>query len=75
MHLEADLSLNASALDQATSLAKPATVNGAPLSETKMKADLAARFSTRSARNSSPSKAETYICHDLPRVKTFRSNN
>ena len=35
----------------------PASVrcNGAPLSEMKMKADLAARFSTRSARHSSPS--------------------
>ena len=25
--------------------------------------------------NSSPSSRKTYICHDLPRIKTFRSNN
>jgi hypothetical protein len=35
------------------SLPRPATVNGAPLSETRVKADLAGRFSSRSARNSS----------------------
>ena len=37
------------------SLPRPATVNGAPLSETKVKADLASRLSVRSARHSSPS--------------------
>ena len=45
------------------SLPRPATVNGAPLSETKMKAGLAARFSTRSARNSSPSNLKVTPCH------------
>ena len=45
-----------------------ASVNGASLSETKVKADLAPRFSTRSARNSSPSSREVTpvtICREL----------
>ena len=37
------------------SLPRPAIANGAPLSETKVKADLASRLSVRSARHSSPS--------------------
>ncbi len=37
--------------------------NGAPLSETKVKADLASRSSTRSARNSSPSSRKRTSCH------------
>ena len=41
----------------------------APLSETKVKADLASRFSVRSARNFIPEQSETYICHHLPRIK------
>ena len=44
-------------------------VQGAPLSETKVKADLASRFSVRSARNFIPEQSETYICHHLPRIK------
>ena len=32
-------------------------------------------FSVPAPANSSPSKSETYICHVLPRIQTFRSNN
>jgi hypothetical protein len=35
-------------------------VNGAPLSETKVKADLASRFSVHSARNFIPEQSESY---------------
>ena len=42
------------------SLPRPAIVNGAPLSETKVKAGLAARFSTRSARKSILEQSENY---------------
>ena len=45
-------------------LVSPATVNGAPLSETKVKADLALRFSVHSARKSILEQSETYICLD-----------
>ena len=34
--------------------------NGAPLSETKVKADLASRFSVRSARKFIPEQSESY---------------
>ncbi len=44
-------------------------------SETKMEAGLAAHFSTRGARHSIPEHSESYICHDLSRIQTFRSNN
>ena len=37
-----------------------ARCNGAPLSKTKMKADLASRFSARSARNFIPEQSESY---------------
>ena len=37
-----------------------ARCNGAPLSKTKMKADLASRFSVRSARNFIPEHSESY---------------
>ena len=37
-----------------------ARCNGAPLSKTKMKADLASRFSVRSARNFIPEQSESY---------------
>ena len=60
-------------LSQNTADAMPvpanARCNGAPLSETKVKADLASRFSVRSARNFIPEQPETYICHHLPRIK------
>jgi hypothetical protein len=41
--------------------------NGAPLSETKVKADLA--YLPLGARKSIPEQSETYICHHLPRIK------
>ena len=60
---------------------RPAQVS-APFSKTKMKDDLASRFKcpqrpqfVPAPANSSPSSRKTYICHDLPRFKTFRSNN
>jgi hypothetical protein len=51
MYFEPDLGSDAGALDQLGEA-------GAPPSETKMKGDLASRFSTRSGRNSSPSSRE-----------------
>jgi hypothetical protein len=48
-----------------------ARCNGAPLSETKIKGDLASRFSVRRARSSSPSSRRLTPCHDLPRIKTI----
>ena len=41
-------------------LVSPATVNGAPLSETKVKADLAARFSNPQRSQFIPEPSETY---------------
>ena len=48
-----------------------ARCNGAPLSETKVKGNSASRFSTRSARNSSPSSRKVTPSHHLPRIKRF----
>ena len=44
----------AAAPARSTRRAKPAVVKGEPRSDTKVKGDLASRFNTRSARNSSP---------------------
>ena len=59
---------------RAISLASRVTVNGTPPSETNMRADLASRFSVRSATISSLSSWK-FICHDLPRIRTLASNN
>ena len=47
--------------------------DGAPRSETNVKADLA--YLPLGACNSSPSSRKVTPCHHLPRIKTFRSNN
>ena len=58
---------------RAISLASRVTVNGTPLSETNTRADLASRFSVRSAHNFIPEQLEVYL--DLPRIRTLASNN
>ena len=57
MHLEADLAATPA---RSISLPRPATVNGAPLSETKVKADWPRAFSPRSARKFVAEHSETY---------------
>ena len=51
------------------SLPRPAIVKGAPLSETKVKADLASRFSVPAPANSSPSSRKVTPSHHLLRIK------
>ena len=53
------------------SLPRPATVNGAPLSETKVKADWPRALVPAAPANSSPSNRKLTPCHDLPRIKRF----
>ena len=43
-----------------------------PAGKPKVKVDLASRFSTRSARKFIHEQSESYTCHHLPRIKTFR---
>ena len=60
-------------------LVSPEGCNGAPLSETKVKADLAARFSTRALANPSPSsrkRTSVSICRELrPSDQTIKSEH
>jgi hypothetical protein len=50
------------------SLPRPATVNGAPLSETKVKAGLAARFSNPQRSQFIRSSRKVTLSHRLPRI-------
>ena len=52
-----------------------ARCNGAPLSKTKVKADLPRASVSAALAISSPSSRKVTPCHHPPRTKTFRSNN